>query len=325
MSTWKFDFTGRIEKLRRGGQSKDMIIEEQLTKVENDFNAQRYALVLARRLDSGRRVLLKIRYDLNPRGFDIDDLQENRELCDDEYLGELETVKIVNSINHGPALLDWYTKRQSEDMPYPQKGIMDVYIMDLVPGENVDDIFEDLEWEHLRIIRAQLTYILETLRIQGRILDEQHPRFLNYNKKAKKLYFFDFSFCSEIPLDELDMYDPITQYDDWVLAFNIWPDEMLRSEPRELLLLKVPQISQRQINMECKEWDCLYLRQYLLHICHCRREHFQREVSRIRDRDENRPPQWHPGYFGKVSQTWGLMMAMTRKSQNTSINNNIDA
>jgi hypothetical protein len=98
---------------------------------------------------------------VNPRGFDIDDLQENRELCDDEYLGELETVKIVNGINHGPALLDWYTKRQSEDMPYPQKGIMDVYVMDLVPGENVDDIFDDLEWEHLRIIRAQLTYILE--------------------------------------------------------------------------------------------------------------------------------------------------------------------
>jgi hypothetical protein len=70
---------------------------------------------------------------LNPRGFDIDDLQENRELNDDEYLGEMETVLAVKAINHGPALLDWYTKRQSEDMPYPEKGIMDVYIMSLVP------------------------------------------------------------------------------------------------------------------------------------------------------------------------------------------------
>jgi hypothetical protein len=63
MPTWMFDFTGRIEKLRRGGQSKDIIIEEQLTEVENEFNAQRYALVLARRLDSGHRVMLKIRYE----------------------------------------------------------------------------------------------------------------------------------------------------------------------------------------------------------------------------------------------------------------------
>lgn len=80
---------------------------------------------------------------------------------DDEYLGELEIVETVHGIGHGPKLLDWYTKRQPEYMPYPEKGIMDVYVMDVVPGENLNDIFEDLEWQHLRIIRNQLTYILE--------------------------------------------------------------------------------------------------------------------------------------------------------------------
>lgn len=73
----------------------------------------------------------------------------------------MEVVQIVNDINHGPALLDWYTKTQSENMPYPNKGVMDVYVMDCVPGESLDSFFEDLGWEHLRIIRAQLTYILE--------------------------------------------------------------------------------------------------------------------------------------------------------------------
>lgn len=63
MSTWKFDFTGRIEKLRRGGQDKDVIIEEQLAEVENFHTAQRYVLVRARRLDIDRRVMLKIRYE----------------------------------------------------------------------------------------------------------------------------------------------------------------------------------------------------------------------------------------------------------------------
>jgi hypothetical protein len=63
MSTWKFDFTGRVQRLKRDGKSKDMIIEKQLTEVENEQTAQRYALVLARRLDRDLRVMLKIRYE----------------------------------------------------------------------------------------------------------------------------------------------------------------------------------------------------------------------------------------------------------------------
>lgn len=73
----------------------------------------------------------------------------------------MEAVKIVHSINHGPMLLDWYSSPQPDNMPYPEKGIMDVYVIDDVPGENLDEIFEDLDWSHLGTIRAQLTYILE--------------------------------------------------------------------------------------------------------------------------------------------------------------------
>ncbi|CRG91466.1 hypothetical protein PISL3812_08515 [Talaromyces islandicus] len=279
MSTWKFDFTGRVEKLTRNGNSKDMIIEKQLTEVENEQSAQRNAL---------------IRYDLNPRGFDIDDLQENRALCEDDYLSELEIVETVHSINHGPALLDWYTKRQPEYMPYPKEGIMDVYVVSLVPGENLDEIFEDLGWEHLRVIRAQLTYILNTLRIEGRILSEQHPRFLNYDKKAKRLYFFDFTFFREIPVDEQDKYGPITQYDDWVLAFNIWPYEMLRSEAPAPTVTQGPPTTPATTQYGTQGLGFSLPPPILPSQMPFSRQVFL-GASRRRDRDENRPPQRRPG------------------------------
>lgn len=97
---------------------------------------------------------------MNPELFDIDDVKENEEICLNHYFLEIDTVKIVQKIGHGPEFLDYCTVTQKPNMPYPGADI-DVIVMSRVPGEILGDIYERLSDTQLRSIRVQLTHILE--------------------------------------------------------------------------------------------------------------------------------------------------------------------
>ncbi|OKL59377.1 hypothetical protein UA08_05247 [Talaromyces atroroseus] len=132
MAHWKYDFTGRttpamIRQTPNGRIDVSFCIDEQISEAENTCPAQRHVVAFAHRVGTNNTYMLKIRYDLNPDYFEIDDKKEWREACDYHYLVELDVVRAACDAGHGPSLIDWGTTKQGPDMPYPN-GLMDAFI-----------------------------------------------------------------------------------------------------------------------------------------------------------------------------------------------------
>lgn len=56
---WNFDLEGKICRIDK----RTLVIEEQLTEVFNELQAQRHCLTLARDQDTDEPFLLKVRYE----------------------------------------------------------------------------------------------------------------------------------------------------------------------------------------------------------------------------------------------------------------------
>lgn len=59
MSTWAYDLSGRCFRI----DGRSIMIDEQLTEIEITHLAQRQALTRAHYMDTGERLLMKIRYE----------------------------------------------------------------------------------------------------------------------------------------------------------------------------------------------------------------------------------------------------------------------
>ncbi|KNG86317.1 hypothetical protein ANOM_005216 [Aspergillus nomiae NRRL 13137] len=196
---WDYSLEGRVFDI----EGRKLQIEEQLTES-----------------------LLKIRYELNPKDFDFEDPREVKEIAEERYCHEVEAAILLGERGLGPKYRTHETQYQEEWMPFPG-GYIDFFVMQLPPGENVNEIQDELTNRQLESIRTQLAYILETMRKNGYTLVQQHPSFLNYDARTNKLYLID--------LADLDFTNPETSYpideeSPYVEAFNIWRAPYSKSE-----------------------------------------------------------------------------------------------
>ncbi|OJJ31244.1 hypothetical protein ASPWEDRAFT_176334 [Aspergillus wentii DTO 134E9] len=217
MPEWSFDFTSRIRKINK----RPIKVEKQLREDTCDSFGVRHVLTLARYLDTDEEVMLKIRYDLDPKTYDIEDVEENREEVEQDFWNEIDGVNIVHEIGHGPGYIDHVSQPAGPRFPYPN-GWVDFIVMSRVPGENLEDIYRGLSRDQLESIREQLAFIFEHMRQNCAALGIQNPRFLQYDRQNDKVYIVDFSsLCIIDPSHPSSK--PITVNDAWVLEFGMWP------------------------------------------------------------------------------------------------------
>lgn len=97
---------------------------------------------------------------LHPGNFSLGDLAENNEMAESDYLLEIEMMEAVAEIGHGPAYIAHVASPQNETLPFPNGNIY-LYVMTRAPGQDLEEIYEDLKDEQLESIRMQLVHILE--------------------------------------------------------------------------------------------------------------------------------------------------------------------
>ncbi|KNG79960.1 hypothetical protein ANOM_011651 [Aspergillus nomiae NRRL 13137] len=180
---WDFDCTGSVMRF----DDKELKLNEQLTEVLDDRMGQRHVLAFADDIKTEERYLVKIRYD---------------------------------DAGYGPKYVAHWGQFQGSGWPF-YGGAVFFLVMGTVPGEDVDEIRDELSDRQLDNIRSQLARILELMRTNGYKLYEQHPSFLRYDKVADKLYLVELTFIGFTdPNSETSI--PVTQDNVYVEAFNIW-------------------------------------------------------------------------------------------------------
>ncbi|XHG08597.1 hypothetical protein AWENTII_011688 [Aspergillus wentii] len=182
MPKWAFDFTGRTPII----EDRPIKIEKQLTEETIGMFGQRQVLTLARYMDTNQPVMVKIRYDLNPKHFNLQNPKQVRKDAKEDFMNEWEGVETVQKIGHGPEYIDHFMQKARPSFPYPN-GKVYFLILSRVPGENVAEIYKELSFEQLESIRRQIAYILEHMRQDDWALSEQDPNFLRYDREQDKL------------------------------------------------------------------------------------------------------------------------------------------
>ncbi|KAK6837261.1 hypothetical protein RU639_001358 [Aspergillus parasiticus] len=213
---WNFDCTGTVIKF----DDKEIRVKEQLTEVLDDRMGQRHVLALAENTKTAEPHMVKIRYELNPEYFDFENPEEEREIAIDHFSCEVVAAQRLSDVRYGPKYVAHWGQFQGTGWPC-HGGAVFFLVMGTVPGEDVDEIRDELSDAQLDSIRSQLARILESMPNNGYKLYEQHPSFLRYDKVADKLYLVDLTFIgftdpnseTSIPIEEDNMY---------VEAFNIW-------------------------------------------------------------------------------------------------------
>ncbi|EHA25760.1 hypothetical protein ASPNIDRAFT_43826 [Aspergillus niger ATCC 1015] len=216
---WDFSFTGRVFDI----DGKKLKVLEQLTEFLDFKLGQRRVLTRVINMESNLQSLLKIRYQLNPEDFDCDDSAEAElaeELAEEHYCHEVQLTAILGERGLGPEYYHHETQFQEEWLPFPG-GYIDFLGMQIPPGENVDDVQDELTDRQLESIRTQLAHILETMRQNGYKLVQQHAGYLNYEAQTNKLYLVDLD-CLGFSDPDSSTSFPIDEESPYVEAFNIW-------------------------------------------------------------------------------------------------------
>ncbi|KAE8402541.1 hypothetical protein BDV37DRAFT_272842 [Aspergillus pseudonomiae] len=213
---WDFDCTGSVMRF----DDKELKLNEQLTEVLDDRMGQRHVLAFADDIKTEERYLVKIRYELNPKYFDFEDPEEEREIAIDHFSCEVDAAQRLSDAGYGPKYVAHWGQFQGSGWPF-YGGAVFFLVMGTVPGEDVNEIRDELSDRQLDSIRSQLARILELMRTNGYKLYEQHPSFLRYDKVADKLYLVDLTFIGFTdPNSETSI--PVTEDNVYVEAFNIW-------------------------------------------------------------------------------------------------------
>lgn len=155
---WQFNLEGRIMNI----DGKKLKIEEQLTEVLDQQLGQRSVLAKARNIENNITSLLRMRYELNPKdfGFSADEYEMIMEDAQDCFLLEVQAIMLLHEAGFGPQHHEYIRLNQPEWMPFPG-GYTDFIVMKIPPGENLDDIYDELTDSQLASIRKQLANILE--------------------------------------------------------------------------------------------------------------------------------------------------------------------
>ncbi|RAL03492.1 uncharacterized protein BO80DRAFT_488488 [Aspergillus ibericus CBS 121593] len=214
---WAYSLEGRVFDF----DGRKLKIEEQLSEVLDMRMGQRHVLAKARNIDNQKPSLLKIRYQLDPKYFDFDDLNDEiLEIAEQHYCHEVEATILLSKAGLGPKYLKHQTQDQPEWMPFPD-GYVDFIVMKPPPGENLDEIHEELTDRQLASIRTQLAHILETMRQNSYKLIQEHPSYLNYDARTNKLYLIDLEGLAFTDPTSSTSF-PVDEESPFVEAFNIW-------------------------------------------------------------------------------------------------------
>ncbi|OJJ95111.1 hypothetical protein ASPACDRAFT_1908436 [Aspergillus aculeatus ATCC 16872] len=229
---WSFNLEGRVITL--GGRK--LRIQEQLTEVLDLELGERSLLLKARNLESQALSLIRMRYQLDPRGFEMDTEEakrEVREIAENEFLHECDVIKLLGDAGLGPRYADHFMCWQPSWMPFPG-GYGHFLVMAVPPGENLDEINDELTDRQLDGILTQLARILELLRKNGHRLIDQHPSYLNYDVGTKKLYLVDLTHLRGTDPASKTSF-PIDEESPYVETFNIWraPYRKPQERPKE--------------------------------------------------------------------------------------------
>ncbi|OJJ82592.1 uncharacterized protein ASPGLDRAFT_36724 [Aspergillus glaucus CBS 516.65] len=153
---WNYDWTGKSLLITQ----RRVKIDEQLSEVLDDRLGLRHILTRAHDTNTGERLMLTIQYELNPDEFDFENPEEIKEMAKLHWLHGVDTVDIVGSLGHGPKYHAHTRQTQGCGMPY-RGGRIYFIIMGDVPGEDVDELLDELSVTQLASIRKQLAFILE--------------------------------------------------------------------------------------------------------------------------------------------------------------------
>ncbi|PWY74514.1 hypothetical protein BO94DRAFT_227803 [Aspergillus sclerotioniger CBS 115572] len=213
---WACNLEGRIFDIA----GKKLKAEKQLSEVLDERIGQRHVIANIMCINDKSSAHLKVRYELNPKHFDLDDPKEMLEIAEEHYCHEVDATKFLANARVGPRVIAIETQDQPEWMPYPG-GYVDFIVMHTPYGENIDEIRDKLTNGQLDSIRTQLANILEKMRKKGYLLLQQHPSYLHYDVPSNKLYLTD--------LEALGFTDPtsskscpIDEQSPSVAAFNLW-------------------------------------------------------------------------------------------------------
>lgn len=153
---WDFSFRGRVFDI----EGRKLKVVEQLTEFLDIEHGQRRVLTRVINLENKLESFLKIRYQLDPEDFDFDDPAEAEELAEEHYCHEVQLTDFLGERGLGPKYYCHETQSQEDWMPFPN-GYIDFLVMQIPPGENVEDIQDELTDQQLDSIRTQLAHTLE--------------------------------------------------------------------------------------------------------------------------------------------------------------------
>ncbi|PYI12824.1 hypothetical protein BO99DRAFT_454773 [Aspergillus violaceofuscus CBS 115571] len=238
---WAFNLENRIITLA----GNKLRIEEQLTEILDYEPGERSLFLKVRSLAAnGSLSMIKMRYQLNPRGFEIDTEAAHKEvlhIAEQELLHECDAIQLLGEAGLGPQYIDHIMCSQPKWMPFPG-GYGHFLVMEVPPGENLDGIWDELSDCQLEGIRTQLAPMLNIanllrfwyrlLRQSGHKLVDQHPSYLNYDVETDKPYLVDLPHLRGTdPTAETSL--PIDEESPYVEAFNLWRAPYRESEEGE--------------------------------------------------------------------------------------------
>ncbi|KAF9886503.1 hypothetical protein FE257_011410 [Aspergillus nanangensis] len=111
--------------------------------------------------NTGEKVILKARYELDPRNLRPDEVDGILPLARQNFITECE------GSGRTPRLLGNGQMLQGPVDPYPRLGFIRVIIMTKAPGPSLVNRMARLDEEHISIIRDQLVHVLEYMRLRG--------------------------------------------------------------------------------------------------------------------------------------------------------------
>lgn len=153
---WGFDCAGTVIKF----DDKEIKVKEQLTETLDDIMGQQHVLALAENTKTAETHMVKIRYELNPKYFDFDDPEEEKEIAIDHFSCEVHAAERLGNAGYGPKYVTHWRQIQGTGWPL-DGGTVFFLVMGTVPGEDVDKIRDELSDRQLDSIRSQLARILE--------------------------------------------------------------------------------------------------------------------------------------------------------------------
>lgn len=123
---------------------------------------------------------------LNPKHFEVEHIEDLTEVVHEHVCFEMDLIELIHGIGHGPEYRYSCSYQQNKGMPYP-KGRIYFIMTSRVPGENLEDICDELTHEQLRSVRKQLAKILNEMGKENKILNEERLSFFRYDRENDKL------------------------------------------------------------------------------------------------------------------------------------------